>query len=55
MIADRNLLWREIENKIMKFLQMTKDQYFIRMNQLQLYDYLHLCNLLIEIGLEFSG
>ena len=55
MIGDRNLLWREIENKIMKFLQMTKDQYFIRMNQLQLYDYLHLCNLFIEIGLEFSG
>ena len=55
MIADRNLLWREIETKVMKFLQMTKDQYFIRMNQLQLYDYLLLCNLIIEIGLEFSG
>ena len=34
MIADRNLLWREIESKFIKFLQMTKDQYFIRMNQL---------------------
>lgn len=55
MIADRNLLWREIEIKIIKFLQMTKDPYFIRMNQLQLYDYLHLCNIIIEIGLEFSG
>jgi len=25
------------------------------MNQLELYDFMHLCNLMIEVGIEFSG
>jgi hypothetical protein len=29
MIYDRRILWSEIENKMLKFFQMTKDSHFL--------------------------
>jgi hypothetical protein len=55
MISERKAIWTEIENKLIKFFLMTRDQFFANLNSLSLYDFMHLSNLLIEIGLEYSG
>ena len=54
MISDRKNLWTEIQDKMIKFLEYTKD-HILEFNIPALYDFLMLSNIFIEIGFEFSG
>jgi hypothetical protein len=54
MISDRKNLWTEIQDKMIKFLECTKE-HILELNIPALYDFLMLTNIFLEIGLEFSG
>jgi len=54
LVQDRRDFWRYLQEKILKFFQMTTEM-ITQLTVRELFDFLALCNKFLEIGQEFSS